>query len=53
MSTAAAQLLSSLRKTKTGGHNGGRPPKPTYCRCGIKCASAREAALHCRKPRTK
>ena len=52
MSTAAAQLLASLRKTKTGGRNGGRPPKPSWCqRCGAPCPSAREAAAHCRKTR--
>ena len=45
--SAAARTLQALRKT----YAGGRPKKPTKCRCGVKCASAREAALHCRKPR--
>jgi hypothetical protein len=53
MSTAAAQLLAAMRKTVTGGHNGGRKPKPTHCRCGKLCKSAKLAAAHCRKPRRK
>lgn len=36
------------------GKRGGRPPEQRYCpKCATLCPSAREAAAHCRKTRTK
>lgn len=45
----AARELQALRRNRRGG----RPLKPTYCRCGQLCPSAKLAALHCRKTRAK
>ena len=47
-------LTNSLRKTRTGGRNGGRPAIPAFCKkCGKRLKSVREAAAHCRRPRRK
>lgn len=43
MKLTPGAALAALRKT----HAGGRPAKPTNCKCGAKCASAREARAHC------
>lgn len=36
---------------KRKGNGRGRIPQPTPCKCGVICASFREARMHCRKPR--
>jgi hypothetical protein len=35
----AAVALQALRKTKTGGRNGGRPQAATRCQCGAMTAA--------------
>ena len=50
--TLRGKISNALIQNRSGGRNGGRPPKPTPCpKCGLECASVEASRQHCQTAR--